>query len=346
MTPDEALLSAIRAEPDDDGPRLVYADWLEEHGEQPRAEFIRVQCELARLPGKDPRSAALVAREQELRRAHEARWLLLPFVEPLRQPDEDAWRGVGDADILEDWQRRLLAELDIRRCLDGLPPSHPVYLELEARWQAWMRENYSPRAEPSLAEFVPFVFEEYHFHRGCVERVHMDENTFLIGAEGLFAATLPRHLKISYEDNSGESYTNGWGDATARLLGRWLHRTSLLTLDLCGIVFRKPGPIRALLTSPHLARLEVLNLECCNLDDDTVRALAASPHLTRLRALNLIDNPITDNAVDALLDAPVLEGLTTLELGSNGEHTISEDGYARWQERFEEAPAFESGFAD
>ena len=49
-----ALLEAIRASPDDDAPRLVYADWLEEHGDQPRAEFIRVQCALARLPQDDP----------------------------------------------------------------------------------------------------------------------------------------------------------------------------------------------------------------------------------------------------------------------------------------------------
>jgi len=42
-----ALLAAIRAAPDDDAPRLVYADWLDEHGEMERAEFIRVQCELA-----------------------------------------------------------------------------------------------------------------------------------------------------------------------------------------------------------------------------------------------------------------------------------------------------------
>ena len=44
-----AFLQSIIAAPDDDAPRLVYADWLEEHGGEPeRAEFIRVQCELAR----------------------------------------------------------------------------------------------------------------------------------------------------------------------------------------------------------------------------------------------------------------------------------------------------------
>lgn len=32
-----------------DGPRLVYADWLDDHGETAHGEFVRVQCELARL---------------------------------------------------------------------------------------------------------------------------------------------------------------------------------------------------------------------------------------------------------------------------------------------------------
>jgi uncharacterized protein (TIGR02996 family) len=39
----EALLRAICENPDDDTPRLVFADWLDESGEPERAEFIRVQ---------------------------------------------------------------------------------------------------------------------------------------------------------------------------------------------------------------------------------------------------------------------------------------------------------------
>jgi uncharacterized protein (TIGR02996 family) len=50
MDRDEAgLLAGIKAKPDDDLPRLVYADWLDEHGDASRAEFVRVQVELARL---------------------------------------------------------------------------------------------------------------------------------------------------------------------------------------------------------------------------------------------------------------------------------------------------------
>jgi uncharacterized protein (TIGR02996 family) len=42
----EAFLRAIFDTPDDDTPRLVYADFLQENGDEDRAEFIRVQCEM------------------------------------------------------------------------------------------------------------------------------------------------------------------------------------------------------------------------------------------------------------------------------------------------------------
>jgi len=73
----------VHATPADDLPRLVLADWLEEHGEPERAEFIRVQCELERHPHADrlrddtftddegvrpefERGVALLRREREL----------------------------------------------------------------------------------------------------------------------------------------------------------------------------------------------------------------------------------------------------------------------------------------
>jgi uncharacterized protein (TIGR02996 family) len=43
------FLETIRASPDDDLARLVFADWLDEHDSPERAEFIRVQVELAPL---------------------------------------------------------------------------------------------------------------------------------------------------------------------------------------------------------------------------------------------------------------------------------------------------------
>src|SRR5262245_15204849 len=48
MSDRKALLRGVIDEPDDDTPRLVMADWFEENGESDRAEFIRLQIQLAR----------------------------------------------------------------------------------------------------------------------------------------------------------------------------------------------------------------------------------------------------------------------------------------------------------
>jgi len=59
--------------PDDDGPRLVYADWLDERCD-PRGEFIRLQLALAALLPSHPDRPDLVRRERLLTRQHLAVW--------------------------------------------------------------------------------------------------------------------------------------------------------------------------------------------------------------------------------------------------------------------------------
>lgn len=59
------FLAAILDNPANDDPRLVYADWLDEHCD-PRGEFIRVQCRLAQAEGKDRCLFELETREGEL----------------------------------------------------------------------------------------------------------------------------------------------------------------------------------------------------------------------------------------------------------------------------------------
>lgn len=71
---DEAgFLQAILDSPDDDGIRLIYADWLEERGD-PRGEFIRLQCHLARLATNDQSWAELANKEAALLAHHEPSW--------------------------------------------------------------------------------------------------------------------------------------------------------------------------------------------------------------------------------------------------------------------------------
>jgi uncharacterized protein (TIGR02996 family) len=66
MSDRDALLQAICETPDDDAPRLVYADWLEEHGDPRQAELIRVQIELARGPEKVREAKPLTSKLSEL----------------------------------------------------------------------------------------------------------------------------------------------------------------------------------------------------------------------------------------------------------------------------------------
>ena len=63
MTEQDALLEAVFAAPADDLPRLVYADWLDDHGEAAHAAFIRAQIELGRYAGPKTRRAAVKNRE-------------------------------------------------------------------------------------------------------------------------------------------------------------------------------------------------------------------------------------------------------------------------------------------
>src|SRR5262249_26125220 len=68
-------LAAIRAAPDDDAPRLIFADWLEENGQAERGELIRVQVELARRSPRDHERAALAKRSAPLERPVVRDWV-------------------------------------------------------------------------------------------------------------------------------------------------------------------------------------------------------------------------------------------------------------------------------
>src|SRR5438128_298175 len=69
-----ALLAAVADTPEEDTPRLILADWLEEHGESARAEFIRAECEYWRLPTYDPHREKLKRRMEQLQRRHQQAW--------------------------------------------------------------------------------------------------------------------------------------------------------------------------------------------------------------------------------------------------------------------------------
>src|SRR5688572_4949120 len=67
-----ALLASIVADPADDTARPVYADCLQEHGNTPRADFIRLQVEAERLR---PDSNARARLEEQAHRILSELWI-------------------------------------------------------------------------------------------------------------------------------------------------------------------------------------------------------------------------------------------------------------------------------
>jgi len=121
MTTQDALLCSILTSSQDDTPRLVYADWLEENGEPERAEFIRVQVGLANLSKKDisgspvnPTHRIIDSRKSELRRRerelrtdeNKAKWYPVTYFNRLSAQDS---RGFIDSITLS-WSDWLLHE--------------------------------------------------------------------------------------------------------------------------------------------------------------------------------------------------------------------------------------------
>jgi uncharacterized protein (TIGR02996 family) len=60
----DAFLDAIFAQPADDTARLVYADWLQEHGQELYARFIRLSCQVARREIMPPDVRSRLRRER------------------------------------------------------------------------------------------------------------------------------------------------------------------------------------------------------------------------------------------------------------------------------------------
>ncbi|MGI9473901.1 MAG: TIGR02996 domain-containing protein [Rubripirellula sp.] len=73
LDPGRLFLEEVLASPEDDAPRLIYADYLEEQGD-PRGEFIRLQCELDRLDSLDTHYLDVLHRCSEILQSHQAEW--------------------------------------------------------------------------------------------------------------------------------------------------------------------------------------------------------------------------------------------------------------------------------
>lgn len=87
MSDRAALVASVASRPDDDLPKLVFADWLEENGDPERGEFVRLSVAAYRDAAGFPLATdqAKHARLRELFTAHHRRWLQ-PVYDALGQP--------------------------------------------------------------------------------------------------------------------------------------------------------------------------------------------------------------------------------------------------------------------
>ena len=86
--------AAVIANVDDDTPRLVYADWLDENGDPDRASFIRTQCGLWEKNPSDPDYIDVLERQAEAS-AQVLNYVSLPRLQPKISEERASFGDVG-----------------------------------------------------------------------------------------------------------------------------------------------------------------------------------------------------------------------------------------------------------
>jgi uncharacterized protein (TIGR02996 family) len=280
------LFAAIAANPADDTVRLAYADFLEEHDDPDRAEFIRTQVELSRLPAWDKRSKLLRLRERLLLIRHGERWR-----EELPQIAGVTWgrfvRGfVGEATVAD--ARVLAKRADAIRA--AAPAGGIVLADLEGlvgrgKGYPWLTSLRLGPACGAVGDAVTRVLN----------------------------SVLAAHL-VHFDCGPATA-----GDDPARVVAAATHLTRLRELDLSRATL-SDGGIAALAQAKHLAGLRVLRL---GLPADPhpaangIHALTASPYLTSLTTLDLANQHLTDEAVRAVLTSPAFARLETVSFAGS-----------------------------
>jgi uncharacterized protein (TIGR02996 family) len=338
MTHDEAFLQAIRDDPDSDAPRLIYADWLEDHGQEARAEFIRAQCERVRPDTEGGRAAALEARAAKLLSDHWTAW-----VGPLRAIVGQGGDRLGEAWMygtyhpagLSRFRRGFVEDITLRTGSFLTHAAALFRLTPVRRLRLW---GAGPRAaqlaaSPYLAEVGALEFVDYYSepltaegarslagspHLGRLRALSLYRNN--VGDEGLRAlAGAPWLANV----RSLNLVDNGLSAEGARALAGPDRAASLAVLLLANNSLGDEG-LRALAASPLLPRLVELDLARCGVTDQGVGVLAAAPGPGRLATLTLDHNSLGEMGATRLAAAPLLAGLTSL----NVNHCALGDGGA------------------
>jgi uncharacterized protein (TIGR02996 family) len=344
MNQEQAFLQAICEDPDDDTPRLIYADWLDEHGQPERAEFIRVQCELARLPRWHRRWQHCLAHQRHLI-VGDARGLPpLPaglswgqfgrgFVESVRTSDLPTFVKFAPVIFADAPVQHLVVEVAARE-VSLVPLAESPWL---ARLHGVEKTGFGSRLGAGEVEQLG-----NSPHAGALRSLRFRCGGLL--EEGVSAlvetAVFPRLTALDLGESGGwVTLTQTVVDALAGvsapvpLSALQLSSTRLAVADVEVLaasrvmvnlteldLYDNPvwaGGCGALARSPGLGRLQVLRLGKTAPGLAGVEALAASPHLTDLRWLDLRNNGLDSAAGRVLAGAANLSRLTVLELRNN-----------------------------
>jgi uncharacterized protein (TIGR02996 family) len=336
-----ALLEAVKDDPESDAPRLVLADWLEEHGDEAdlaRAEYVRLEC-LPSPEGKK-RSEALWQRHQAAWRGPvaallnagkgkaslhrgtrglldlfgDARTLAAKKYAPLAGSEEFAWidklwlQSGSPATREKVLESPLLDGLN-HLVLDGVevrPRGAQALLETRrlSRLHSLILEGCSVEAEGvKLLARAPLM--------KSLRKLNLRRN--LIWPESVAVLARSPYLRQLRELNlSSHDLQDGAGAlAEARWLGS-LEHLDLSETTTCDLA------VRAIARSPRVNGLRVLNLRQNKLTAKGVSALAQSSHLNRLGLLDLSHNPLDDEGAFALAEGPLLARLHLLGLARVG----------------------------
>ncbi len=297
MSDHDALLLAILENPDDDAPRLVFADYVQESGDDDRAAFIRDQIELAKTPDWEPFAARWRRRAIEEQAGDRWRSTL---------PWHDSWsprhpfrRGLGYA-IKTDAVRHLLEHGDALFASAPIGELHlpggsmQEYEEFARRpWLSRVRSvRFWSLASPNFPVLALSASPLATGLRSMVfEKASGPGMSFLI--ESLFQSPIGRKLKeLSFRVGDGSQL-----DLVEALEAGGETNLERLTFDNMG--FDAPAADR-LGTSPVLATLS--SLEFANMYFADAQLLSIlNGRLRRIERLVLRDVGFRSNDPDALV---------------------------------------------
>jgi uncharacterized protein (TIGR02996 family) len=331
----EAFFASIREHPDDDTPRLVFADWLDENGDCAHAELIRVQCEIERLGTGDPQLAMLKTREKELL-ASKFGDCLEPKLNESDCPHILITRGfVSELACNYRWY---LANDEL--CGRSAPALRVSFIGPGAQEAIDSNAELAKISEcTSLSSWVLLSIVGFYAERigegfrKLVESPHLNNllqleiQGFELGAEGLRAlacSSIAQRLQImrlSFAVLNEEEMRAGVGDEAIQVMLASRSLPNLQKLGLYGIITDRGA--EGLFASPGIAGMNELYLGGEQLGAAGISALTRSPHLTGLKCLRLRDVKLTSNETRLLADwlprVPLVElNLANAEMDAEG----------------------------